>query len=64
MKWQRPFRVVSQAWRRRKLAQLLDDLQQWEAQGRGLLAQVAELTDERDDLHREVCRVLDLLTDA
>lgn len=56
-----PVRVVSRAWRRRHLAQLLDDLQQWEIEGRDLLAQVVELTDEGDDLHCEAARVLDLL---
>lgn len=56
-----PVRVVGRAWRRRHLAQLLDDLQQWEVDGRDLLAQVVELSDPDDDLHAEVSRLLALL---
>jgi hypothetical protein len=54
--------VVSRLWRRRRLAQLVDDLQLWEAEGRDLLAQVVELTEPDDDLHCEAARVLDLLS--
>lgn len=54
--------VVSRLWRRRRLAQLVDDLQLWEAEGRDLLAQVVELTEPDDDLHAEAARVLDLLS--
>jgi len=59
-----PFRipVVGRLWRRRRLALLLDELQLWEAQGRDLLAQVVELTDQSDDIHAEAARVLDLLS--
>lgn len=56
-----PVRVISRAWRRRYMAQLLDDLAQWEADGRDLLAQVVELTDEGDEIHTEAARILDLL---
>lgn len=56
-----PVRVVSRAWRRRRLVQLMEDLQLWELDGRELLAQVVELTDPGDDLHREASRVLELL---
>jgi hypothetical protein len=56
-----PVRVVSRAWRRHQLVQLLDDMALWEADGRNLLAQVLELTDEGDDLHREAVRILELL---
>jgi hypothetical protein len=54
--------LISRVWRRRRLAQLVDDLQLWEAQGRDLLAQVVELTEPDDDLHTEAARVLELLT--
>jgi hypothetical protein len=57
-----PVRVIGRAWRRRALAQLLDDLQAWETEGRDLLAQVVELSDPEDDLHAECRRVLDLLS--
>jgi hypothetical protein len=57
-----PVRVIGKVWRRRRLAQLLDDLQLWEMQGRDLLAQVVELTEPGDDLHEETARVLDLLS--
>jgi hypothetical protein len=43
------------------LAQLVDQLQLWEIEGRDLLAQVVELTEHGDDLHQECARVLDLL---
>ena len=49
---------VIQAWRRRRLAQVLDDLQTWEHQGRDILAQVLELTDPDDDLHAAAVRLL------
>jgi hypothetical protein len=57
-----PLRLVHRTWRRRHLAQLLDDLGEWEADGRDLLAQVVELTDPDDDLHLECRRILDLLS--
>lgn len=57
-----PPRCVSDLRRRCRLAQLLDDLQRWEIEGRDLLAQVVEFTDEGDDLHCEAARVLDLLS--
>jgi hypothetical protein len=59
LRW--PLRTISRAWRRRYIAQLLDDLAQWEADGRDLLAQVVELTDDGDDIHREAVRILELL---
>ena len=52
-----------QAWRRRRLAQVLDDLQAWEHQGRDILAQVLELTDPDDDLHAVAVRLLMALED-
>ena len=61
MSFTNPIRIVTRAWRRRRLAQLLEDLQAWEAEGRDLLAQVVELTDPDDDLHCECARVLELL---
>jgi hypothetical protein len=57
-----PIPVVSRLWRRRRLAELLDCLQEWEAEGRDLLHQVVELTEPDDDLHCEAQRVLDLLS--
>jgi hypothetical protein len=57
-----PVRVVTKAWRRRQLSQLLDDLQAWEADGRDLLAQIVELSDPGDDLYWECERILNLLT--
>lgn len=51
-------RVVSTAWRRRHVPQLLEELQAWEADGRDLLARIADLTDPGDDTHAEVLRVL------
>lgn len=56
-----PVAVVSKAWRRRRLAGLLDQLQLWELEGRDLLAQVVELSEPGDDLHGECARVLALL---
>lgn len=54
-----PFaKLVSIAWRRRNVPQLLEDLQAWEQEGRDLLARIAELTDPGDDTHEEVLRVL------
>ncbi len=60
LRW--PLQVVHRTWRRRQLAQLLEDLCEWEADGRDLLAQVVELTDPEDDLHVECRRILDLLS--
>lgn len=57
------FRVVSQAWRRRRIPQLLEDLQAWEQEGRDLLAQIVELTDPEDDTHATCARVLRALED-
>lgn len=57
------FRLVSLAWRRRRIPQLLEDLQAWEQEGRDLLAQIAELTDPDDDIHATCERVLRALED-
>lgn len=54
--------TVTRFWRRRRIAELVDRLQMWESEGRDLLAQLVELTDEGDDLHTEAVRVLDLLS--
>lgn len=54
--------TVSRMWRRRRLAELIESLTEWEVVGRDLLAQVIELTDADDDLHTEARRVLDLLS--
>jgi len=54
-------RLVSKAWRRRRIAQLLDDLQLWEVDGRNLLAELIELTDQGDDLHAAAVRLRDAL---
>ena len=54
---------ILQSWRRRRLSQVLDDLQAWEHDGRDLLAQVLELTDPDDDLHASAVRLLMALED-
>lgn len=54
--------TVSRMWRRRRLAELIESLTEWEVVGRDLLAQVIELTDDDDDMHTEARRVLDLLS--
>lgn len=61
MSWSLFVPVVGRIWRRHRLAQLVDELQLWEQEGRDLLAQVVELTEEGDDLHTECRRVLELL---
>jgi hypothetical protein len=47
--------------RRERIQQLLEQIEQWEIEGRGLFAQVVELTDPDDDLSAECQRVLELL---
>jgi hypothetical protein len=47
--------------RRERIQQLLEQIEQWEIEGRDLFAQVVELTDPEDDLSVECRRVLELL---
>lgn len=54
-------RQMSRALRRHRLEELLSDLQDWECEGRDLIAQAMELTDPEDDLHCELRRVLEAL---
>jgi len=58
MAWIPSLQVVSLAWRRRRVPQLLEDLAAWEEEGRNLLSQIVELTDPEDDAHCECLRVL------
>lgn len=54
-------RLMPRQWRQQRTEQLLLQLQSWELEGRDLLAQLIELTDQGDDLHVECRRVLELL---
>ena len=47
--------------RRSRVNALLGELEQWESQGRGLLAALLEITEPDDDLAVEARRVLELL---
>lgn len=55
------FRGMIRRQRRERIQQLLEQIEQWEIEGRGLFAQVVELTDPDDDLSAECQRVLELL---
>lgn len=47
--------------RRARIAELLQKVEVWEAQGRDLFSQLEDLTEPDDDLGVEVRRCLDLL---
>ena len=55
------FRGMIRRQRRERIQQLLQQIEQWEIEGRDLFAQVVELTDPEDDLSVECRRVLELL---
>ncbi len=55
------FRGMIRRHRRVRIAGLLEQIEQWEIEGRDLFAQVVELTDPDDDLGTECRRVLELL---
>ena len=55
------FRGMIRRQRRERIQQLLEQIEQWEIEGRDLFAQVVELTDPDDDLSVECRRVLELL---
>jgi hypothetical protein len=55
------FRGMVRRQRRERIQQLLEQIEQWEIEGRDLFAQVVELTDPEDDLSVECRRVLELL---
>ena len=55
------FRGMIRRQRRERIQQLLEQIEQWEIEGRDLFAQVVELTDPEDDLSVECRRVLELL---
>ena len=61
MNFRNPLRLVSRRFRRQRIESLLLELQEWEVQGRDILAQLVELTEPDDDLHCECARVLELL---
>lgn len=61
MSFRNPLRLVSRRFRRQRIESLLLELQEWEVQGRDILAQLVELTEPDDDLHCECARVLELL---
>lgn len=56
-----PIRLVARTWRAFRLWQVIEDLQEWERQGRDLIAQAVELTDPDDDQHLELLRLLEAL---
>lgn len=41
-----------------RINQLIDELGQWEEQGRGILSNLQELTDPDDDLAGEISRLI------
>jgi len=41
-----------------RINQLIDELGQWEEQGRGILASLQELADPDDDLSGEISRLI------
>jgi len=41
-----------------RINQLIDELGQWEEQGRGILSNLQELTDPDDDLSGEISRLI------
>lgn len=59
--WAYAIRFMPHHFRMRRINQLLTRLESWEQEGRDLLAQLLELTDQGDDIHAECARVLDLL---
>lgn len=59
--WVHVIRFMPRRIRQARVNALLEQLEAWEADGRDLLAQLVELTDQGDDIHTEVRRVLELL---
>ena len=59
--WAYVIRLMPRRMRQARIHQLLERLEAWESEGRDLLAQLVELTDQGDDIHCEVLRVLELL---
>jgi hypothetical protein len=55
------FRGMVRRQRRERIQLLLEQIEQWEMEGRDLFAQVVELTEPDDDLGVECRRVLELL---
>lgn len=55
------FRRMTRRGRRKRIEELLLQIEAWENEGRDLFAQVVELTDPDDDLGTECRRCLDLL---
>lgn len=61
MMWALVIRFMPRRMRQARIHKLLERLEAWESEGRDLLAQLVELTDQGDDIHCEVLRVLELL---
>lgn len=59
--WALVIRFMPRRMRQARINKLLERLVAWESEGRDLLAQLVELTDQGDDIHCEVLRVLELL---
>lgn len=52
------FFVLGRRRRMQRINQLIDELGQWEEQGRGILSNLQELTDPEDDLSGEISRLI------
>jgi hypothetical protein len=52
------FFVLGRRRRMQRINQLIDELGQWEEQGRGILSNLLELTDPDDDLSGEISRLI------
>lgn len=52
------FFVLGRRRRMQRINQLIDELGQWEEQGRGILSNLQELTDPDDDLAGEISRLI------
>jgi hypothetical protein len=52
------FFVLGRRRRMQRINQLIDELGQWEEQGRGILSNLQELTDPDDDLSGEISRLI------
>ena len=52
------FFVLGRRRRLQRINQLIDELGQWEEQGRGILASLQELADPEDELSGEISRLI------
>lgn len=53
--------VIGKALRRQRINELVDDLSELEGEMRDVCAALVELTDQNDDLHVEVVRLIKAL---